>query len=90
MFQASSSWVFRFIKKYLSHFKPGISNIPLPESLIEEANNFKELVISTMNKNDLQLHNILAFDEIPLNFNSSGAHLCNSIFGPSLFYIFPS
>lgn len=80
-FKASSSWLFRFIKKYLSHFKPGVSNIPLPESLIEEADNFKKLVAATMNKNNLQLHSILAFDEIPLNFSSSGKQ--SSLIGKS-------
>ncbi|XP_014289408.1 uncharacterized protein [Halyomorpha halys] len=80
-FKASSSWVFRFIKKYLSHFKPGITNIPLPESLIKEADNFKKLVMATMNSNHLQLHHIIAFDEIPLNFNSSGKQ--SSLIGKS-------
>lgn len=82
-FKASSSWVFRFTKRYLSHIQSGSEKIILPGKLSDMAAGFKNYVSEFILTNNIQYTNIMAFDEIPLNFNYSETNRNESIVGKS-------
>lgn len=82
-FKASSSWVFRFTKRYISHIQSGSEHIILPRKLSQQVDDFKKLVSGVILKNNIQPKNIVAFDEFPINFNYSDTGRNDNVVGKS-------
>lgn len=56
----------------MSCINPGSVNVPLPDTLLAEINQFKSLVAKQISMKNVMSASIMAFDEIPLNFIYTG------------------
>uniref|UniRef100_A0A146M589 Pogo transposable element with ZNF domain n=1 Tax=Lygus hesperus TaxID=30085 RepID=A0A146M589_LYGHE len=72
-FKLSPSWVVRFLKRYSPFMQkcPGV-DVKLPSQLEPKVSEFRADLMSVINSHSIGLDSILAFDEVPLNFSTSG------------------
>ncbi|KAF6204401.1 hypothetical protein GE061_002742 [Apolygus lucorum] len=72
-FKLSPSWVVRFLKRYSPFMQkcPGI-DVRLPSQLEPKVSEFRSDLMSSVTSLGIGLDSILAFDEVPLNFSTSG------------------